>query len=162
MKKKAPPKATKAPDAIALLKEDHRTVSALFEQFDKLVGKGAKEKKLKLARTICKELKVHTQIEEEIFYPALNTVLPKEKDLLDEAQVEHDGAKNLIAQLDSMEPDDDKFDARVTVLGEYIKHHVQEEHEEMFPKVRKTKLDLQELGMRMAFRKAELAKQLGA
>ena len=149
----------KAPDAITLLREDHAAVSRLFEQYDKL-GDRAKAKKAKLARTICNELKVHTQIEEEIFYPAVEKVLPKEGDLLDEAQVEHDGAKNLIAQLDAMKPDDDLFDAKVTVLGEYIKHHVKEEHESMFPKVRKTGLDLHELGMRLAFRKAELKKQL--
>ena len=149
-----------APDAIALLKEDHRTVTSLFEQFEK-AGKGAKARKLKLARTICNELKVHTQIEEEIFYPAVEAVLPKEKDLLDEAEVEHDGAKKLIAEIDGMQPDDDLFDAKVTVLSEYIKHHVKEEHTEMFPKVKKSKLDLRELGMRLAFRKEELKKQFG-
>lgn len=152
-------KVVKAPDAIALLKKDHATVDAMFKQYDKL-GDKAQAKKLKLARTICKELKVHTQIEEEIFYPATRAVLPKEDDLLDEAQVEHDGAKKLIAELDTMKPGDDLFDAKVTVLSEYIKHHVKEEHTEMFPKVRKTKLDLNELGMRMAFRKAELSKQI--
>ena len=159
-KKKAARKATTAPDAIALLKDDHKKVSAMFGQYDKL-GDKAHAKKLALARKICQELKVHTQIEEEIFYPAVEAVLPKEQDLLDEAQVEHDGAKSLIAQLDAMKPGDDLFDAKVTVLGEQIKHHVKEEHEDMFPKVRKTKLDLKELGMRMAFRKEELAKQLG-
>ena len=150
---------TTAPDAIALLKEDHATVTALFEQFEK-AGKGAKEKKLKLARTICNELKVHAQIEEEIFYPAVRAVLPKEKDLLDEADVEHQGAKRLIAELDAMQPDDDLFDAKVTVLSEYIKHHVKEEHTEMFPKVKKSKIDLRELGMRLAFRKGELVQQM--
>ena len=158
--KKAAPKSPKAPDAIALLKDDHAKVSAMFKQYDKL-GDKAYAQKLALARKICKELKVHTQIEEEIFYPATRAALPKEDDLLDEAQVEHDGAKGLIRQLDAMKPEDDLFDAKVTVLGEYIKHHVKEEHEEMFPKVRKSKLDLRELGMRMAFRKAELAKQIG-
>jgi hemerythrin-like domain-containing protein len=158
-KKPAARKSVKAPDAIALLKKDHATVSAMFEQYDKL-GDKALAKKLKLARTICKELKVHTQIEEEIFYPATREALPKEDDLLDEAQVEHDGAKKLIAELDAMMPGDDLFDAKVTVLSEYIKHHVKEEHEEMFPKVRKTKLDLNEIGMRLAFRKAELSKQI--
>ena len=155
-------RAPKAPDAITLLKEDHKTVSGLFARFDKLVGTSAHAKKLKLARKICLELKVHTQIEEEIFYPAVIAVLPKEQDLLDEAEVEHDGAKNLIKQLDAMEPGEDRFDAKVTVLAEYIEHHVKEEHEEMFPKVRKTSLDLRELGMRLAFRKNELAKQLKA
>jgi hemerythrin-like domain-containing protein len=149
----------KAPDAIALLKADHSAVSKMFEAYEKL-GDRAKAKKLKLARTICDELKVHTQIEEEIFYPAVEAVLPKEQDLLDEAEVEHAGAKDLIAQLDKMDPDDDLFDAKVTVLSEYIKHHVKEEHEEMFPKVRKTRLDLRELGMRLAFRKEELTQQL--
>jgi hemerythrin superfamily protein len=155
---KKTPQAT-APDAIALLKEDHATVTALFKQFEK-AGDGAKEKKLKLARTICNELKAHTQIEEEIFYPAVRAVLPKEKDLLDEADVEHQGAKRLIAELDAMQPDDDLFEAKVTVLSEYIKHHVKEEHTEMFPKVKKSKLDLRELGMRLAFRKGELAQQM--
>jgi phosphoglycolate phosphatase-like HAD superfamily hydrolase len=87
-------------------------------------------------------------------------VLPKEKDLLDEAQVEHDGAKQLIAQIEVMLPGDDLYDAKVQVLSEYIKHHVKEEHTEMFPKVKKTKLDLRELGMRLAFRKNELAQSM--
>ena len=160
-KKKASRKATTAPDAIALLKADHAKVSAMFAQYDKL-GDKAQAKKLDLARRICTELKIHTQIEEEIFYPATRAAIPKEGDLLDEAQVEHNGAKDLIAQLDAMQPGEDLFDAKVTVLGEYIKHHVKEEHTEMFPKVRKSKLDLRELGMRLAFRKEELAKQLGA
>jgi hemerythrin-like domain-containing protein len=160
-KKKASRKATTAPDAIALLKADHAKVSAMFAQYDKL-GDKAQAKKEALARKICNELKVHTQIEEEIFYPATRAALPREDDLLDEAQVEHDGAKDLIAQLDAMKPGDDLFDAKVTVLGEYIKHHVKEEQNEMFPKVRKTRLDLRELGMRLAFRKKELARQLGA
>jgi len=159
MKKATKKPGTRAPDAITLLKQDHAAVSKLFEQYDKL-GDRALAKKEKLARTICNELKVHTRIEEEIFYPAVESVLPKEQDLLDEAQVEHDGAKTLIAQLDAMKPGDDLFDAKVTVLSEYIKHHVKEEHEDMFPKVRKTKLDLHEVGMRLAFRKAELKKEL--
>ena len=157
--KKPTKKSPTAPDAIALLKADHATVSALFEQFEK-AGDKALAKKLKLARTICNELKVHTQIEEEIFYPAVEAALPKEKDLLDEAEVEHDGARKLIAEIDRMQPGDDLFDAKVTVLSEYIKHHVKEEHTEMFPKVKKTGLDLRELGMRLAFRKEELKKQM--
>jgi hemerythrin HHE cation binding domain-containing protein len=138
-------KSATAPDAIALLKADHKKVSDLFAQYEKL-GDRAKVAKLK--------------IEEEILYPAARAFLPKQDDLLDEAQVEHNGAKELIAQLDRMQPDEDFFDAKVTVLSEYIKHHVKEEHEEMFPKLRKTELDLQELGMRLAFRKAELKKQV--
>ena len=159
-KKKPARKSPNAPDAITLLKDDHAKVAAMFKQYDKL-GDKANAKKLELARRICTELKLHVRIEEEIFYPATRAALPKEDDLLDEAQVEHDGAKDLIKQLDAMKPEDDLFDAKATVLGEYIKHHVKEEHTEMFPKVRKSKLDLKELGMRMAFRKGELAKQLG-
>ena len=100
-KKKSPRKATIAPDAITLLKEDHAKVSKMFEQYDKL-GDKAQAKKLELCRKICTELKIHTQIEEEIFYPATRAALPKEDDLLDEAQVEHDGAKKLIAELDGI------------------------------------------------------------
>jgi len=154
-------KMTTAPDAIALLKADHVKVTAMFQQYDKLSDR-AQAKKGELCRRICNELKVHTQIEEEIFYPATRAALPREDDLLDEAKVEHDGAKQLIAQLEAMEPGEDLYDAKVTVLGEYVKHHVKEEQNEMFPKVRKTKLDLRELGMRMAFRKEELMKQVGA
>lgn len=160
-KRPKPASRATAPDAIALLKADHAGVSKMFKEYDGL-GDKAHAKKLKLARKICTELKIHTQIEEEIFYPATRAALPKEDDLLDEAQVEHDGAKDLIMQIDAMEPGDDLFDAKVTVLSEYIKHHVKEEHEDMFPKVRKTDLDLKELGMRLAFRKAELAKQARA
>ena len=159
MKKRPASSKATAPDAIALLKGDHKAVSKMFEDYDKL-GEKAHATKLKLARRICSELKVHTQIEEEIFYPATRAVLPKEADLLDEAEVEHASAKDLIAQLDATEPDDEFFDAKIKVLGEYIKHHVKEEHEEMFPKVRKTDLDLKELGMRMAFRKTELSKRV--
>jgi len=160
-KRPAARRMTTAPDAIALLKADHAKVTAMFRQYDKL-GDRAQAKKGELCRRICNELKVHAQIEEEIFYPATRAALPKEGDLLDEAQVEHDGAKQLIAQLDAMEPGEDLYDAKVTVLGEYIKHHVKEEQNEMFPAVRKSKLDLRELGMRLAFRKEELMKQLGA
>ena len=158
-KRPAARKTTTAPDAIALLKADHAKVTAMFQQYDKLTDR-AQAKKLDLARRICNELKIHTRIEEEIFYPAVRAALPKEDDLLDEAKIEHDGAKDLIRQIEAMQPGDDLFDAKVTVLGEYVKHHVKEEQNEMFPKVRKTKLDLREIGMRLAFRKEELAQQL--
>ena len=139
-------------DAIALLRADHAKVAELFEQFEK-----AREnaRKLKLAQTICSELKVHTTIEEEIFYPAARAAI-QEDDLLDEAEVEHASAKELIAQIESGSPEDEKWEAKVTVLGEYIRHHVKEEQNEMFPKVRKTDLDLKELGDELAARKAEL------
>ena len=150
--------ASRAPrDALALLRADHQTVQGLFDKFDKARGE---DRKTSLARQICSELKVHTQIEEEIFYPAIRGAI-RDKDLLDEATVEHQGAKDLIAQIESADAGDDLFDARVTVLGEYIKHHVKEEHNEMFPQVRKTKLDLRELGARLAERKEELKRSAG-
>ncbi len=152
---KAASRAPKAPDAIALLKEDHREVAKLFAAYDKL-GDGAKATKLKLVRQICLELLVHMQVEEEILYPAMLAELPREEDLHDEALVEHEGAKSVIALLQSMEPGDAFYDARVKVLSEYIEHHVKEEHEEVFPKLQKSALDLREIGMRLAFRKAEL------
>ena len=139
-------------DALALLRADHQTVQALFDKFGKARGE---DRKASLAQQICSELKVHAQIEEEIFYPALRGAI-RDEDLLNEATVEHQGAKDLIAQIESAGAGDDLFDARVTVLGEYIKHHVKEEQNEMFPQARKTKLDLRELGERLAARKEEL------
>jgi hemerythrin superfamily protein len=149
--------ATRTPDAIALLKADHAKVKKMFKEFDKLKDAG---KKQDLANVICSELKVHTTIEEEIFYPAAREALADD-DLLDEAEVEHASAKDLIAQIESGSPDDDKWDAKVKVLGEYIDHHVEEEHTEMFPKVRKTRLDLKALGQELLLRKKQLAADAG-
>lgn len=149
-------RAPAGPDAVALLRADHKNVSALFARFDQMKGNGPQKKKL--VETICKELTIHTTIEEEIFYPAVRAAI-KDQDLLDEAEVEHAGAKELIAQLKQMNPGDDLYDAKVTVLSEYIKHHVKEEQNDMFPKAKKTSLDMKELGARMAARKAELAAQ---
>lgn len=139
-------------DAIALLESDHREVEGYFEQF-----KGVKsgEEKKKLAQKICAALRVHTQIEEEIFYPGARKVT-KDNDLLDEATVEHAGAKVLIAEIEAMQPGMPLYDAKVTVLGEQIQHHVKEEEDELFPKVRESRLDLKALGNQMAERKAEL------
>ncbi len=139
-------------DAIALLRADHATVEGLFDQFEKTRNDA---KKLKLAQRICAELTIHTTIEEELFYPAAREAI-RDEDLLDEAEVEHASAKELISQIEAGAPADDKWSAKVTVLGEYIKHHVKEEQNEMFPKVRKTKLDLKALGEQLAARKAEL------
>lgn len=151
-------RATRGPDAIVLLKEDHKRVSAMFAQYKKLMSNGTDAAREKLAGQICAELKVHTTIEEEIFYPAARTALDeKGSDLLDEATVEHASAKELMAQLESASPADDLYDAKVTVLGEYIRHHIKEEQEEMFPKCRKAKMDLRRLGAQMAARKSELA-----
>jgi len=145
--------ARRPKDAIALLRADHAAVQALFDQFEKARDDARKQK---LAQQICMELKIHASIEEEIFYPATREFLPKEKDLLDEAEVEHASAKELIAQIEAGGPGTALWEAKVTVLGEYIKHHVKEEQNEMFPKVRKTKLDLQALGAQLQSRKDEL------
>ncbi|MDB5919285.1 MAG: hemerythrin [Massilia sp.] len=141
-------------DAIELLTADHQKVKDLFEQFDKLSDRSKVNKK-KLADQICLELTVHSQIEEEIFYPAVREAL-KEDDMVDEAVVEHAAAKDLIAQIREMDPGDDLYDAKVKVLSEQIEHHVGEEESEMFEKVRKAKLDVAALGEEMAMRKDEL------
>jgi hemerythrin superfamily protein len=150
--------AARPQDAIALLRADHALVEDLFSQFEKARDDARKQT---LATRICMELKIHTSIEEEIFYPATREVLPKEEDLLDEAEVEHASAKELIAQIEAGKPGEELWDAKVTVLSEYIKHHVKEEHTEMFPKVRKTKLDLKALGQRLKERKEQLIGQMG-
>ena len=141
-----------AKDAIALLKADHATVSELFSDYEK-VRSNAKKKTL--VAEICTKLSVHAQIEEEIFYPAVKAAL-KDKLLVPEATVEHAGVKELIAQLEGLEPDGEMYDAKVKVLSEYVKHHVKEEQNEMFPKVSSTSLNLVELGALMATRKADL------
>ena len=146
----------KQPDAIALLKEDHKSVDALFKRFEKAKGAAAKQK---LVATICQELKVHAQIEEEIFYPAVREEI-EEQDLMDEAAVEHQGIKGLVAQLEGANPDEDMYDAKVTVLAEYVKHHVKEEQTEMFPKARKAKADIKALGDAIRTRKKELKAEL--
>ena len=145
---------TKAKDAVALLKEDHRAVEELFAQFEKASGEGRKQK---LATQICLELSVHARIEEEIFYPACEGKV--EEDLLKEAYVEHDGAKLLIAEILAGEPSDEFYDAKVTVLQEQIEHHVKEEEqrlEGLFAQARKAELDMDALGEQLAARKGEL------
>jgi hemerythrin-like domain-containing protein len=143
--------------ALTMLREDHRNVQKLFREF-----KRAKEdsEKQRIVETACQELKVHAQIEEEIFYPEARSVL-KQSDLLDEAKVEHESAKQLIAQLEGMSPEDELYDAKFTVLGEYVNHHIKEEQDEMFPKIEKTDLDLKELGARLTERKEELVGEMG-
>jgi hemerythrin superfamily protein len=147
---------TKPIDAIAMLTADHREVKAMFEQYEGL-GERAKASKKRLADQICDALTLHATIEEEIFYPAVRAASKDAADLLDEALVEHAGAKDLIAQLQDMDPEDDLYDAKVKVLGEQIDHHVGEEEGEMFPKAKKAGLDLVALGNEMAMRKDELA-----
>lgn len=160
--RKASPKASTGPDAVQLLTADHKEVKKLFKDYEKLVraNKGEDEKRA-LAEHICLLLTVHTQIEEELFYPAARKVT-KAADLLDEAVVEHASAKDLISQIQDMEPDEDLYDAKVTVLGEYIDHHATEEEEELFPKVKRADLDLHQLGDAMSDRKEVLMSELGA
>lgn len=147
-------------DAITLLTRDHEKVKALFEQFGNLTGSEAgDQEKTELVHKICNELTVHARIEEEIFYPAVREAID-EGDLMDEALVEHTGAKALIAQLEEMSPGDELYDAKVTVLGEQIQHHVEEEEGEMFPKANEAKVDTAALGAEMTARKSELLDEL--
>ena len=151
--KKAAPKSA---DAIAILVADHKRVKALFKKFDKLKeNKGTKRQKHAVVSEICMELRIHAQVEEEIFYPAVRKKI-KDADLMDEADVEHAEAKGLILQLLNGKPGDDHYDAKVTVLGENINHHVGEEQGEMFKKVKRAKVDTAALGLLIAARKAEL------
>ncbi len=142
------------PDAIALLKADHRKVEGLFEKFES--AKSA-DRKQSLAKQICTELTIHTMIEEEIFYPACKGAV--EDDKMDEAYVEHDGAKVLIAEIEAGSPDDEFYDAKVKVLSEQIKHHVHEEEmrsEGLFAEARAAGIDLKDLGARLQARKDAL------
>jgi hemerythrin superfamily protein len=160
IKKHTADKPVPAADAIKMLTADHRKVKALFEEFEELKESDASaEEKAALVRTVCNELKVHSEIEEEIFYPAVREEID-DADLMDEALVEHAGAKALIAQLEQMSPDDELYDAKVTVLGEQIQHHVKEEEGKMFPQAKKAKLDTAALGEQMMERKSELMDEL--
>ena len=148
---------TEKQDAVALLKQDHRTVEDLFEKFEKATGDGRKQT---LAEEICLELSVHAQIEEEIFYPACEGKV--DEDLLKESYVEHDGAKVLIAEISKGGPDDEFYDSKVKVLQEEIEHHVEEEEKRMeglFAQARKAGLDMDALGEQLAARKQELTEQ---
>jgi hemerythrin superfamily protein len=147
-------------DAVAMLMADHKKVKKLFSDFDKLKEEGSDEDKSALVEQICNELKIHTELEEEIFYPAVRKAID-DSDLMDEALVEHAGAKELIAQLEDASPDDDLYDAKVTVLGEQIDHHVKEEEGEMFPKAKKAKVDTEALGATMLKRKMALMGKMG-
>jgi hemerythrin superfamily protein len=139
-------------DAVQLLKADHREVEGWFSQFEKAANEG---KKAELAQKIVTALKVHTQIEEELFYPASREFL-KDDDIVDEAIVEHDAAKKLMAEIEGMQPSEEMYDAKVKVLQEMIEHHVEEEEKEYFPQVQKSEMDLKGLGEQMAMRKKEL------
>ena len=149
-----------AQDAIAMLTADHKKVKKLFADFDKLRDTGSDEDKASIVDQICNELKIHTELEEEIFYPAVRKAI-NDGDLMDEALVEHAGAKDLIAQLEDASPEDELYDAKVTVLGEQIDHHVKEEEGDMFPKARKAKVDTEALGATMLKRKIALMEKMG-
>ena len=142
-------------DAIAMLKADHAAVSEMFAEYEK---SRSIPKKKALVAEICTALSVHAQIEEELFYPDVKAAL-KDKLLVPEATVEHASVKDLIAQLDGLEPDGEMHDATMKVLSEYVKHHVQEEQNEMFPKAKSSSLDMDDLGAQMAARKDELLAQ---
>lgn len=146
------PPAEAPREAIALLKADHREVEDLFSRFESAAGDAEKRD---LANAICVALKVHARLEEELFYPAAFGIL-EDKTLLDEAQVEHASAKDLIAQIEAGAPGEAFFDARVQVLAEYVAHHVKEEESEIFPQCARSKIDLEALGVRMKMRKQEL------
>lgn len=158
MSKSASKQATKSPasaDAVSLLIDDHKKVKKLFKEFEKLAKADDIDGKVEIANEICEELTIHTMIEEEIFYPAARAVI--DEDMLNEAEVEHATAKDLIAQIREMAGDDPMYDATVKVLSEYIDHHVEEEETEMFPKAKKAKMDLEGLGVQMMERKEELS-----
>jgi len=157
-----PKRSTRSqPLALELLMTDHRKVEDLFSQYED-EKEGDEDTRRQLAQRICAELKVHTQLEEELFYPFLRENLEEEDmELVEEAQVEHNSAKDLIEQIEGATQIDDEFNAKVKVLGEYIKHHVGEEENEVFPKVSEDQEQLDELGQEMTSRKAELASEMG-
>jgi hemerythrin superfamily protein len=145
---------SKAMDAIALLKADHDEVKQAFKEFEKMDHEDTAAME-ELVGTVCDALKAHTTVEEEIFYPAVRAAIDDD-DLMNEAQVEHDSAKDLIEQLEGMDATDPMYAATFTVLGEYVMHHAKEEEDEMFPSARKAELDLEQLGEQIKARKEEL------
>lgn len=143
-------------DAVALLKADHRAVEKLFDQYEKARSEDRKEQ---ISQQICLELRVHMEIEEEIFYPTSREFL-KDEDIVNEAVVEHQSARDLIDQIEDMDPSDEMYDAKVTVLQEMIEHHVKEEEKEYFPQTQKTTMDMKAIGDRLAARKDELMDEM--
>jgi hypothetical protein len=141
--------------ALDLLEEDHQEVDGFFDEYETLEDAGEKER---MALKICLALTIHTQIEEEIFYPAVREAIEK-AELIDEAIVEHASAKQLIAEIEEMDAGDELYDAKVKVLGEQVRHHIEEEEDELFPEVEGSELDLEALGKKMAERKEALIKE---
>jgi hemerythrin superfamily protein len=144
--------------AIKLLTEDHAKVKKMFREFEKLTKKNEEAGKQELVQQICSELTVHAQLEEEIFYPSARDLLEDDR-LLNKAAVEHGAAKELIAQIQSLDVFDPMFDATVAVLGQYVNSHIEEEEKEIFPKVEKAKMDLEEIGSEIAERKKVLTEE---
>jgi hemerythrin superfamily protein len=136
-------------DALAVLTKDHKRVKKMFRDFEKLKESGAAGDKQALAEQICAELTLHAEVEEQIFYPAVRDAIDNE-DLLNEAEVEHASAKDLIAQIRNGDPSDAIWSAKVSVLGEYVNHHVEEEENQMFRKAKKAKMDLEALGQEIS------------
>jgi hemerythrin superfamily protein len=161
MARATPQRANDAPrDAIALLKQDHRNVEALIGEFEN----ADESEQSSLAERICNTLTVHAQIEEELLYPSAKDALSEreqEAELVSEALVEHAAAKELIAKIEAMSPDDENFTATVKVLGEYVKHHVKEEETQLFPALKRARVDLKQLGSQLADRKFTLMEQMG-
>lgn len=147
-------------DAIEMLKDDHREVEALFKEYERVTETDDAAAKEATAEEICEKLTVHAQVEEEVFYPAARQVLDKQE-IMDEAEAEHADAKQLIAQLEEMSPDDDAFDTTVRSLRDAIAHHVEEEENEMFPQLKEAGLQTASLGEKMAERKQEIMGELG-
>lgn len=149
-----PKSRSKSPDALDLLKQDHAKVEKAFKEFEKM-DRGDTERCQELIRVVCEDLKVHTTLEEEIVYPAVREAIDDE-DIMNEASVEHETAKMLIEQLENMQVDDPNYYATFTVLGEYVRHHIEEEESEMFPQARKSDLDLKALAEQVRQRRQEL------
>lgn len=156
---KRPPKGA-TQDALRMLMDDHKKVKKMFDEFEKIKDKADDEQKQLLVETACAELTIHAQLEEEMFYPAARDAI-EEMDLLDEAEVEHASAKQLISELSTMQPGDDMYDAKFKVLGEYVKHHIEEEEKELFPLIKKSELDLADMAEEMQERKMALREELG-
>jgi hemerythrin-like domain-containing protein len=155
---------SESPNALELLKRDHHEVDAMFKEYEDVKDGADDSEKESLAGRICDALTVHAQIEEEIFYPAARRALDEEeaKELLDEAAVEHQTLKDLIERLESAPTDDPLYDAGVKVLSEYVKHHVKEEENELFPKLKSSEMDLEAVGQKLADRKEQLTRRAAA
>lgn len=154
-RKRKPSTAAKAPMALQVLMDDHKEVTKLFKQFEKATDL---QERAAVVQMICQALTLHAAIEEEVFYPAVRAAMQDEDwELLDEAEVEHQSIKSLVEQLDGADPEDELYEARVVVLKEYVRHHVEEEEGDLFPKVRSLGLDLDEMGERLLAAKGELA-----